>query len=405
MRILFLLTQDLESPAGVGRYFPWARGLARLGHQVSIAALHASYDTLNQTRFWRDDVEVHYVAQMHVRKQDNRKIYYPAHRLLTVAAQATWALSRAALHIPADVIHVGKPHPMNSLAGLIASTAQHKPLLLDCDDLEVATSHFGGRWQRWGVAFFEKNMPRRAQYVSTHTFFLRDYLLSLGVPEQRIVYIPNGVDYERFAGLDATKVEALRRELGLIGKKVIAFIGSLSLPSHPIDLLLQAFQRVHTVIPEALLLIVGGGEEYERLVKQTQVMGLGEAVRFCGRIPGAEVPAYYRLADVLVDPVFDDAVGRSRLPLKLFESWVSGVPFATADVGDRRMVLGSPPAGVIARPGDPQSLAEEILRVLSDPDLAATLRQRGLRRAEEYSWERLAQRMETIYQKALAERG
>ncbi len=68
MKILFLLTQDLESPAGVGRYFPWAQGLARLGHQVSIAALHANYAALKKTHFEAGGVDIQYVAQMHVLK-------------------------------------------------------------------------------------------------------------------------------------------------------------------------------------------------------------------------------------------------------------------------------------------------------------------------------------------------
>jgi glycosyltransferase involved in cell wall biosynthesis len=401
MRILFLLTQDLESPAGVGRYFPWARGLVSLGHQVNIAALHANYESLGETHFVQDGVEVDYVGQMHVLKQNNLKIYYPAHKLLSLAAHATIELTRAALRVPADIIQIGKPHPMNSVAGLIAKYLRGKLVFLDCDDLEIANIHFTGNWQKWGIRYFENVMPKRVDCVSVHTFFLRDRLQKLGVDPRKIVYIPNGADFLRFADVDLTKVEKIRDELGLSGKKVIGFIGSLSSPSHPVDILFDAFQQVHNDQQQTVLLIVGGGEEYDRLVNKARSLGLDQAVIFCGRVPGVDVPLYYRLADVQVDPVIDDPVGRSRLPLKMFESWISMVPFVTQDVGDRRMVMGDPPAGLIAQAGDPNSLAKSILRIINDPDLASTLQMRGLTQAKKYSWECLTKQIEEAYQKAI----
>jgi glycosyltransferase involved in cell wall biosynthesis len=186
-----------------------------------------------------------------------------------------------------------------------------------------------------------------------------------------------------------------------VGKKVITFIGSLSLPSHPVDILLDAFQQINTAIPQSRLLIVGGGEEYERLIARANWLGLKEAVIFRGRVPGAEVPLYYKLADVSAEPVVNNPVGRSSLPIKMFESWAAGVPFVTQDVGDRRMVLGEPQAGLLALPGDANSLASAILKILSDRELSEVLRERGFRQAKKYSWENLAKEMEAAYFKAI----
>jgi glycosyltransferase involved in cell wall biosynthesis len=397
MKILFLLTQDMESPAGAGRYFPLARGLVKLGHQVHIAALHADFSSLQETHFEHKGVEISYVAQMHVLKKGNRKLYYPAHRLIGLMAQATLSLSRAALSLPADIVHIGKPHPMNSVAGLLVRYLGRKKVFLDCDDLEVATSHFSGKWQKWGVALFEDGMPKCVDHVTTHTHYLRERMLQAGLPAERITYLPNGVDRERFSCPDPTRLERLRDELGLRGKRVVAFIGSLSLPSHPVDLLLEAYQSVRAAFPESVLLIVGGGEEYDWLSRRVEQLGLQGSACFTGRIPAAEVPLYYRLAEVVVDPVIDNEVGRTRLPLKLFESWASQTPFVTADVGDRKLVMGEPAAGLLAVPGDPDSLAVAILRVLTTPGLAEELRQAGSKRALEYDWDRLAQRLESVY--------
>jgi glycosyltransferase involved in cell wall biosynthesis len=397
MNILFLLTQDMESPAGAGRYFPLARGLVKLSHQVTIAALHADFASLKETCFDEKGIGIHYVAQMHVLKRGNRKLYYPTHQLLGLMARATWALSRAALSLPADIVHIGKPHPMNSVAGLLARSLRGKKVFLDCDDLEVATSHFSGKWQKWGVGLFEDGMPKRVHHVTTHTYYLRDRLMRMGLPEERITYLPNGMDTERFSCPDLGAVDILRASLGLQGKKVVAFIGSLSLPSHPVDLLLEAYAVIRKAVPDSKLLIVGGGEEFDRLFERVQEMGLGDSSLFTGRIPAAEVPLYYQLANVVVDPVIDNEVGRTRLPLKMFESWASQVPFVTADVGDRKIVLGNPPAGLLAAPGEAGSLADTILQVLQNEELAQQLCRRGTDRIGQYSWDKLAQNLDEVY--------
>jgi glycosyltransferase involved in cell wall biosynthesis len=290
---------------------------------------------------------------------------------------------------------------MNGMAGLVERYLKRKLVFLDCDDFEMANLHFGADWQKVGVRWFETTMPRLVDYVSVHTYFLRDQVISLGVHPDRILYLPHGVDIERFDQVDQVKVEALRSELGLAGKKVITFIGSLSLPSHPVEILLDAFQQVNTAAPQTTLLIVGGGEEYDHLVARVNWLDLKDKVIFRGRIPGADVPLYYRLADVSAEPVVDNSVGRSSLPIKMFESWAAGVPFVTQDVGDRKMVLGEPPAGIVARAGDANSLAAGILRILSNPDLAQRLQQLGYEQAKKYSWTSLSKKMEEAYQKAI----
>jgi glycosyltransferase involved in cell wall biosynthesis len=399
MKLLYLLTQDLESPSGLGRYWPLAREMARLGHTVTVAALHSNYEALPRKRFKQDGVNIWYVAPMHVRKQGNIKSYYSTPGLLWVAVRATCLLSWAALSVPTDIIHIGKPHPMNGVAGLLGQWLRRRQVYLDCDDYETQSNRFGAGWQKRTVAFFERWLPRRVHYITTHTQFILSRLQAGGIPPERIYYISNGVDRQRFAPPDPQKVAALRSEFGLQGKRVIAFIGSLSLAGHPVDLLIKAFVAIHKAQPESILLLVGGGEDYENLRSQAQALGIGNATIFVGRVSPEEVRLYYHLPDVSVDPVHDDAAARGRSPLKLFESWACGVPFVSADVGDRRALLGDPPAGLLALPGNPLSLAEAILQILNDHNLSKELRERGLERVKAYYWDKLAVEFDELYRR------
>ena len=210
MRLLYLLTQDLDSPSGLGRYLPLARELAALGHQVSIAALHPSFHTLSAKRLDLDGVRVSYVAPMHVIKEGSHKRYYSTPTLLRLALLAALRLGQAANAAGAEIIHIGKPHPMNSLAALIArrmSQRQTKPrLFLDCDDDEAASNRVSGAWQRRILDWFETRMPQQVERVTTNTLATRARLLQRGLPAERIFYLPNGVDRKRFSGVDPEPV-------------------------------------------------------------------------------------------------------------------------------------------------------------------------------------------------------
>jgi glycosyltransferase involved in cell wall biosynthesis len=402
MKLHFLLTQDLESPSGLGRYWPLARALATRGHHVSISALHPNWPELSEIKFERDGVFVEYVAPMHVIKAGNQKQYYSANQLLRVGLQATYALSRAAFSRPVDIIHICKPHPMNSVAGFLAAHLKKSILCVDCDDYEAGSNRFTKAWQKSGVAFFEKRIPRSARLVTTNTFDLKAKLISWGCKTERVFYLSNGIESQRFVPPDPTDVNHLRTQLGLDGKRVVLFVGSLSLPSHPVDLLLQAFVNVYQKFPDATLLIVGGGEDYQALIDESHSLRINEATCFTGRVLPTNVRNYYALSDVAVDPVLDNDAGRGRSPLKLFESWLCGVPFVTSPVGDRQYLLGQPPAGLLAQPiGDPRALAESILQILESKSLAQELSQRGLEAVEQYTWDNLADKLEHVYQELL----
>jgi glycosyltransferase involved in cell wall biosynthesis len=387
VKILFLLTQSLDYPSGLGRYAPLARELARLGHQVRVAALHPALDSLEQRTFQDGKVTIHYAGPMHVRQVGHERRYYGPLGLAAAVVRGTWGLAWRALLAEADAVHVCKPHPMNGLAGLLAKGLRGRRLYLDCDDYEAESNRYGGTWQKRVVAFCEDRLPRAARAITVNTRFTQRRLEALGYPPGRIVYVPNGIDRGRFAGLDPARAEALRARLGLAGAPVVLYLGSLSRASHPLDLLLDAFRRVATSHPAARLLLVGGGEDYAALGRQVAGLGLGARVTLTGRVPPEQVPDYYLLGDISVDPVHDDATARARSPLKLFESMAAGRPVLTGDVGDRREHLAGGQAGLLVAPGSSQALAEGMLALLDDPALRREMGRQGRALAGRYYWD------------------
>ncbi|UCD98418.1 MAG: glycosyltransferase family 4 protein [Chloroflexota bacterium] len=397
LNIVFLISQDLESPSGLGRYGPLARELVKLGHSAKIIGLHPNFKDLKTSNFVEDGVHVQYVAPMHVIKSGDKKGYYSSSQLINIAIKAAWEMSRAAHSTDADILHIGKPHPMNSLAGLYARSLDKNLLFIDCDDFEAASGRFQSGWQRSVVSFFERKIPKIADAVTTNTDFMRKKLVTWGVENDRISYLPNGVDIDRTTKPDPEAVRLLKDEYDLKNRLVIAFIGSISLPSHPINLLVEAFKQVHNLEPDTRLLIVGGGEDIESLKDLSQEMGIAKEVIFSGKVPREKISLFYSLADVTVDPVYDNDAARGRQPLKIFESWYYGVPLVSAAVGDREQLLGEPPAGILTEAGDSGALAMAIHGILTNPNLAQQLADLGSERVKQYTWELIAKQLNERY--------
>jgi glycosyltransferase involved in cell wall biosynthesis len=311
--------------------------------------------------------------------------------------KATWKLLLHVIKNPTETIVIGKPHPMNSIAGLIGGKFHRAKIILDCDDYEAASNYFSSPWQKWVVKFFEDITPKLVDHVTTNTYFNKERMIGLGVPADKIDYLPNGIDQERFQNLDPLIEYKIKQSLNLEGKKVIAYIGSLSLANHPVDLLIHAFKYIVEKEDSAYLLIVGGGKDIDALQALVQDKKLENDVHFVGRVPPDLVPYYYKLADVTVDPVNNDDAAKGRCPLKMFESWVMKTPFVTADVGDRRILAGEYYIYTLARPGDHLDLAKKILMILDNQDLASQLSRAYRSSVENYFWDKIVINQQHIF--------
>lgn len=399
MKFCFILTQDLESPSGLGRYLPWGKELNKLGHEVEIIGLHSNFKKLdNKKQNIEDNFIVNYVSQMHVKKEGNTKEYFSSIQLISIIFFATIRLIFSSVKSNADIYIVGKPHPMNGIAGIVCKNILRKYLIVDCDDDETHSGNFQNVFQRKLIHFFEYSIPKFAHMVTTNTKYTQKRLINTGISTQKIYYLSNGVDPERFNNIDYQKLDQVKSDLGLRDKKVIAYIGSISLANHPINLLIDAFEEVYKEEKNCKLIIVGGGEDFEYLRNLINKRKLDDHIIFTGRIRPDELKYYYRIANVTFDPVFNDITARARSPLKLFESLICETPVITMAVGDRNMLKNISKKIYFVENITPQDIADKICLVLND----------GIKSHEDaseieiYFWDHLVKRfisfLEEIYE-------
>lgn len=380
----------MESPGGSGRYFPLAKALTQSGYQVTIIALHHNYKDASKRYYVDNGVTVHYAGQMHVRKVGNEKIYYGTLALLWITAVSTLRLTWLSLKTPSDIIHVCKTQPMNGVAAWIVHKLRRTPIFLDSDDYEAVNNRFGGKWQQRIVAWFEDWLPTFASGITVNTTFIAKRFQEIGYPADKIYLVPNGADRATFAILKNKETPEylykLRKKLQLTEEnKVVVYIGSMSLTSHAVDLLLESFVDVVKQAPHTILLLVGAGEDLPYLQELAQKLQLMEYVRFVGKVPSTATPYYYALGDITADPMRNSIQAESSLSLKLVESIAAGTPCITSDIGDRKQVVGN--AGLAVTPDDQQALSAGILSVLQDTDMATKMRNSAKELREKQWWD------------------
>jgi len=166
-------------------------------------------------------------------------------------------------------------------------------------------------------------------------------------------------------------------------------------PQKGFEVMLRAFEEIASETPDAHLLVAGDGRD--RVLLRSLPGDLRSRILRLGTVPHAELPRYHAAADVAVSP----ATGQESFGIVLVEAMAAGVPVVASDIAGYREVVRDGVDGLLVPPNDANALAAAIRRVLSEPDLAATLAAAGRTRAETFSWQAVAPRLEAVYDRVI----
>ena len=239
---------------------------------------------------------------------------------------------------------------------------------------------------------------RRARAVIVPSRSAADDLrVVLNPPLSKVQVTHEGVD-PAFRPLDRDEAARIARERhGLIPGYVLS-LGTLE-PGKNRTTLLRALRLLVDEGRDVTLAIVGqsvgwGGSADEALMHD---LGLEDRVRFTGYVPDADLPALYNAAGVFVFPSLHEGFG-----LPALESLACGTPVVASGRSSLPEVVGE--AALLIDPEDPDAIAAAIGRVLDEPTLDVLLRQAGLERAAEFTWEKCAEATVAVYRDVLHER-
>jgi glycosyltransferase involved in cell wall biosynthesis len=209
--------------------------------------------------------------------------------------------------------------------------------------------------------------------VVTLSETMKAEVVERGIPAAKVTVIPNAVDPERFS--PRPRDEALAARLGLRpGETVLGYVSSL-VAYEGIAYLLEATRILRDRGRRVRLLLVGDGEERGSLEDLAARLGLLQegVVRFAGRVPHGEVPAYYSIIDVFVVPRTSDRVSHLVTPLKPYEAMAMERCLVVSGVGALLEIVEAGETGLSFTAEDPTSLADTVEPLLDDPAERARL--------------------------------
>jgi phosphatidylinositol alpha-mannosyltransferase len=211
------------------------------------------------------------------------------------------------------------------------------------------------------------------------TYFPADYVI-----------IPNGVDNHHFNN-GVTPIEKF-----MDGKTNILFVGRLE-KRKGFEYLLEAYRLVKPEVPGCRLIQVGPGvrlrKKYEKRINKYKLRD----VNFTGYSSYSDLPRYYKTADIVCFP----ATGRESQGIVLLEAMSVGKPVIASDIEGYSSVLTDGVEGIAVPPGEPERLAEAILRLVRDKQLRQQMGERGRPKAMEYDWPLLADKLLNFYTETL----
>jgi len=214
---------------------------------------------------------------------------------------------------------------------------------------------------------------RQAPLMTVVCQALKDELVRLGVPADRMRVILHGVDLKLFQ--PPAERAALRNSLGLVGPTLISVGHLIDRKGHDIAI------RAMPDLPDHTLLIVGDGPRDAVLRQLVRELGLGDRVRFLGHVDQAQLPALMGAADVLVN-----CSDREGIANVLIEAMACGTPVAATAVWGSPEAVTAPAAGLLLRDRSAGALVDGIRALLAAPPDRASTR----RHAETFTWERTA---------------
>ncbi len=292
-----------------------------------------------------------------------------------------WRLIRVILDYHVDVVHAHE-FMMNVYGTLAARMTGRR---------SIATVH--------GKVYFWRKARRRVAYrmaLKYATYFvavsadLKQFVAqNLGVDAARIQVVYNGIDTTQFQNTRAQDARAL---LGFdVGTPVIGSVGNLY-PVKGYSDLLKAAVKVTQALPQATFLIVGLFTEYtDQLKAEIAALHLENNVRLLGF--REDIPALLSIMDLFVLPSLSEG-----LSLSVLQAMSSCKPVIVSGVGGNVEIIENEKTGILVPPQSSDLLAEKILFVLKEDDLARRMGEAARKRVEAaFSIEAMVQRYLQMY--------
>ena len=237
-------------------------------------------------------------------------------------------------------------------------------------------------YEAWKIIVCSNYMQRELQHV-------------FQVPTDKLKVIPNGVDLENFK---AKNQNIRRNDYAAADEKIVFYVGRI-VREKGVQVLLEAVPKITYYHPKTKFVIAGKGPYLTSLKRQARRMGIEERVYFVGYVNDQTRNSLYQFADAAVFPSLYEPFGIVAL-----EAMAARTPVVVSDTGGLAEIINHGINGLKAYTGNANSLADNILHILLNPQSADKLKERAYQEVtDKYSWSEIARQTAEHYRSVLSE--
>lgn len=322
-----------------------------------------------------------------------RRSLYPLAPVVLQSALRT--CSRLMSECEFDAVHAHWVVPSGAIGAEVARRSG-VPLVVSLHGSDVTLASRS----RLAGALSRRALSRASVVTAASSYVLRRGE-ALGADPRALELLPYGVETDRFEPGEQSAA-GTRLRLGVDEDDVLVVGVGRLVDWKGFDYLLEATALARASYPRLRTVIVGDGDLRDELQRLTARLGLEDVVTFVGSVPHADVPTYFAAADLVVVPSIHHEAGFfEALGNVVLEAHASAKPVIASRVGGLLDVVRPEIDGLLVPDRDPAALAEAIGRLASDRALRETMGAAGRARVEEeQTWERSAERLEAIYERA-----
>jgi L-malate glycosyltransferase len=240
---------------------------------------------------------------------------------------------------------------------------------------------------------------RHSTVITVNSTYVEKQLLEM-VPESlhKIRIIPMGIDPSAF--MSGTGPETGKKRPA---RRIILSVGRL-IELKGVRFLIESLPAVLRAVRDTDLVIIGSGPEQERLARRVYELSLDDHVHFMGTVRHDELAPYYQAADVFVLPSIAINGTAEGLGVVLLEAMASGCPVIGSSAGGIPDIITENINGFLIPEKDPVALAEKIVSLLSEDELAERFRQAGYGTVKtRFSWDEISRQFSDMYRQVLGE--
>lgn len=239
--------------------------------------------------------------------------------------------------------------------------------------------------------FIDRILRRITDACISPTEAITKYAMEIvGFPREKIFEVPtNAVDEKRFKiGVDRGKI---KKSLGLpAASRIVINVGRL-VEQKGQSVLIKAAKKILGKEPHAYFLIAGSGKLEKELQKEIDSLGIADHFKLLG--DRKDIPELLMSSDVFAFPSIWEGQG-----LILFEAFFSKIPIVASDTGGIPDVIKNEETGLLVPPGNPDALADAILRVLSDKPLAEKMAKTAYERFQDRTMVNSVKKLQEVFQ-------